>query len=139
MVLAELGARLTSALHRLNSSTVVDDEVVTSILSDISRSLLESDVNIKIVGKLRNTIKSRLNLEDEAMGTNKRKLVQRVVMEELVLLLRIFLLHHFELHCQRIHYIRNSVGSNARSRNSTLCDAEKQAERRHVCRSARCR
>jgi signal recognition particle subunit SRP54 len=86
MVLTELGARLTSALHRLNSSTVVDDEVVTSILSDISRSLLESDVNIKIVGKLRNTIKSRLNLEEEAMGTNKRKLVQRVVMEELVLL-----------------------------------------------------
>ena len=84
MVLAELGQRLTTALRRLNTSTVVDDEVVTAILSDISRSLLESDVNVRIVVALRNTIKSRLNFEEEAMGTNKRKLVQKVVMEELV-------------------------------------------------------
>jgi signal recognition particle subunit SRP54 len=84
MVLAELGQRLTTALRRLNTSTVVDDEVVAAILSDISRSLLESDVNVRIVGALRNTIKSRLNFEEEAMGTNKRKLVQKVVMEELV-------------------------------------------------------
>jgi signal recognition particle subunit SRP54 len=85
MVLTELGQRLSAALRRLNTSTVVDDEVVTAILQDISRSLLESDVNVKIVVNLRNTIKSRLNLEEEAAGTNKRKLVQKVVMEELVI------------------------------------------------------
>lgn len=83
MVLAELGHRLTTALKRLNVSTVVDDEVITAIQQDICRALLEADVNIKIVGKLRNSIKSRLNLEDEAVGINRRKLVQRVVMEEL--------------------------------------------------------
>lgn len=87
MVLNELGTRLTAALRKLNASTIVDDEVVAALLSDISRSLLESDVNVRIVGTLRNTIKSRLNLEEQAPGTNKRKLVQRVVMEELVRML----------------------------------------------------
>lgn len=84
MVLAELGQRLTNAFRKLNTSTIVDDEVVNALLSEVARSLLESDVNVRIVGNLRNTIKSRLNLENEAAGTNKRKLVQRVVMEELV-------------------------------------------------------
>jgi len=87
MVLAELGHRLTTALKKLNASTVVDDEVVQGIQQDICRALLEADVNVKIVGTLRNSIKNRLNLEDEAAGTNRRKLVQRVVMEELVRML----------------------------------------------------
>eukprot|EP01041_Mallomonas_annulata_P005986 gene5986-12068_t len=87
MVLAELGDRLTKALRRLHSSTVVDDEVVSSIQQDICRALLEADVNVKIVGKLRNNIKTRLNLEEQAPGINRQKLVQRVVMEELVKML----------------------------------------------------
>jgi signal recognition particle subunit SRP54 len=87
MVLAELGHRLTKALSRLNSSTIVDDEVISAIQSDVCRALLEADVNVKIVGKLRNNIKLRLNLEDQAIGINRQKLVQRVVMEELVKML----------------------------------------------------
>lgn len=84
MVLAELGNRLTAALSKLNSTTIVDDDVVKGMLKDISRALLESDVNVKIVVGLQNKMKSRLNLEMEAPGINKRKLIQRIVMEELV-------------------------------------------------------
>ena len=84
MVLAELGTRLTNALNRLNTSTIIDDEAVTAVIQDIARALLEADVNVKIVGSLRNKIKTRLAIDDEAAGINKRKLVQRVVMEELV-------------------------------------------------------
>lgn len=87
MVLAELGNRLTTALKKLNTTTVVDDEVVATILQDISRALLESDVNIHIVKSLRSSIKDRVNLEQEAAGINKRKLIQRVVMEELAKIL----------------------------------------------------
>jgi signal recognition particle subunit SRP54 len=87
MVLGELGNRLTTALNRLNQSTIVDDEIVTSMIQDISRALLESDVNVKIVGALRNKIKTRLAMDQEGVGINKRKLVQRVVMEELVKIL----------------------------------------------------
>jgi signal recognition particle GTPase len=84
MVLAELGNRLTAALNKLNSTTIVDDDVVKGMLKDISRALLESDVNVKIVMGLQNKMKSRLNLEMEAPGTNKRKMIQKIVMEELV-------------------------------------------------------
>ena len=35
MVLQELGSKLSSALSRLQTSTVVDEEVLKSILSDI--------------------------------------------------------------------------------------------------------
>jgi signal recognition particle subunit SRP54 len=86
MVLAELGDRITAALNRLNSTTIVDDEVVTAMLQDISRALLESDVNVKIVMTLRNTIKNRFQADQQAVGTNKRKLVQRIVMDELVII-----------------------------------------------------
>jgi signal recognition particle subunit SRP54 len=51
---------------------------------DISRALLESDVNVKIVMSLQNTLKTRVNLELDAPGINKRKMIQKIVMEELV-------------------------------------------------------
>ncbi|CAE7453716.1 Srp54, partial [Symbiodinium microadriaticum] len=54
------------------------------MLQDISRALLEADVNVKIVMSLRNTVKNRFQADQQAVGTNKRKLVQRIVMEELV-------------------------------------------------------
>ena len=84
MVLGELGDRITAALNRLNSTTIVDDDVVNAMMQDISRALLGADVNVKIVMSLRNTVKTRFQADQEAVGTNKRKLVQRIVMEELV-------------------------------------------------------
>ena len=45
MVLGDLGAKLSATLQKLQRTTVVDDEMLESILKDISRALLESDVN----------------------------------------------------------------------------------------------
>lgn len=87
MVLQELGSKLTAALQRLNSSTVVDEESVNAMIQDIARALLEADVNVRVVGQLRQRIKERVNLDDTAAGTNRRKLVQRVVIEELTAML----------------------------------------------------
>lgn len=40
MVLAELGKGLTSALSKLQTSTVIDDNVVAEVIKEISNALL---------------------------------------------------------------------------------------------------
>ena len=62
----------------------MNDDVLNTLLSEISRALLESDVNIKVVKTLRNAIKEKVNLAEAPAGLNRRKMVQRAVMEELV-------------------------------------------------------
>lgn len=110
MVLAELGERLTAvrarccalsflcrsltnvhivlspsqSLRKMQATTVVDEEVLDQTLKDISRALLESDVNVKLVGQLRNNIKSKVNLDDVASGVNRHKLVKKTIIDELV-------------------------------------------------------
>ena len=58
MVLAELGARLTQALRKINNTTVVDDKVLNELLTDIASALLSSDININYINNLRNSVKT---------------------------------------------------------------------------------
>ena len=51
MVLAELGSKLTGVLRKLQATTVVDEEILDSILKEICRALMEADVNVKLVGQ----------------------------------------------------------------------------------------
>ena len=100
MVLAELGGRLRSSLQKLHSSTgAIDTETLDAILSDISRALIESDVNVKLVMTMRTNIKNRVGkaVEDandasaassgrvSAAGVNR--LVQKAVVDELTAVL----------------------------------------------------
>jgi signal recognition particle subunit SRP54 len=107
MVLAELGGKLRESLRKLHATATgseADDEgaqlerKVAALASEISRALIESDVNVKIVMKLRDTIISRSRQEVVASlgggkmaGSNRRgaqmnptKLVQKIVVEELI-------------------------------------------------------
>ena len=54
MVLADLGSRLRGALSSVESGS--DDEI-QQMIKDICSALLESDVNVKLVAKLRGNIK----------------------------------------------------------------------------------
>ena len=83
MVLADLGTKLTAALNKMQSVTVVSEQVLDGMLGEMARALLEADVNVKIVGELRKAIKERVNLEDGAVGTNRRRSIQRAVIVEL--------------------------------------------------------
>ena len=58
MVLAELGQKLSTALKKLNTVTVVDDKVLQEILTDIATALLSADVNIKYVKRLQDHVKT---------------------------------------------------------------------------------
>jgi signal recognition particle GTPase len=47
------------------------------------QALLSSDVNIKLVAKLRKNVKAKINLEELATGLNRRRVIQQAIFEEL--------------------------------------------------------
>ncbi|KAI9225725.1 MAG: SRP54-type protein [Piptocephalis tieghemiana] len=84
MVLSELGSRINAALRSVASAPVVDEQVVDDLLKEVCSALLASDVNVKLVQSLRSNIKSSLDLDEVASSTNKHRVVQKAVMDELV-------------------------------------------------------
>jgi signal recognition particle subunit SRP54 len=79
MVLSDLGRKLTSALSNLASAPDVDEALVDEVLKEITAALLESDVNVKLVGTLRNRVKAKVvPLLASKGSTNVRNSLQRV-------------------------------------------------------------
>eukprot|EP00164_Ancoracysta_twista_P001024 GFYU01001334.1.p1 GENE.GFYU01001334.1~~GFYU01001334.1.p1 ORF type:complete len:513 (-),score=174.92 GFYU01001334.1:404-1942(-) len=87
MVLGELGASIKNALSKLQTSPVIDEEVLDMVLKEISAGLLRADVNIKIVKSIKDNIKKIVDFEELAAGTNKRKLIHQAVFKELCAML----------------------------------------------------
>lgn len=97
MVLAELGGKLRESLRKIQSSSSgVDTAALNTLLSEISRALIESDVNVNLVMTLRENIKDRVgdavqkheeNTNSSAASMNITKAVQKAVVDELTLLL----------------------------------------------------
>lgn len=56
---------------------MVDEKLLAEILTDIASALLTSDVNIKYVAKLRDSIKTQvvLLLNTDGGGANMRRLI----------------------------------------------------------------
>ncbi|GAB6021717.1 Signal recognition particle [Chamberlinius hualienensis] len=84
MVLADLGRKITSALRSLSNATVINEEVLNSMLKEICKALLESDVNIRLVKQLRENVRSVINFDEMAAGLNKRRMIQSAVFQELI-------------------------------------------------------
>ncbi|CAN6601371.1 signal recognition particle subunit Srp54p [Trichomonascus vanleenenianus] len=85
MVLADLGRRINAAVGDLTKSSVVDEQALDNMLKEICTALLESDVNVRLVGKLRQSIKQAVNIKENqnATGVNIKRLVQKAVFDEL--------------------------------------------------------
>ncbi|XP_037071896.1 LOW QUALITY PROTEIN: signal recognition particle 54 kDa protein-like [Pollicipes pollicipes] len=84
MVLADLGRKITTALRSLGNATVINEEVLNSMLKDVCMALLESDVNIRLVKKLRENVRSVIDFDDMGSGLNKRRMIQTAVFKELI-------------------------------------------------------
>lgn len=83
MVLADLGSRLRGAL---SSVELGSDDEIQQMIKDICGALLESDVNVKLVAKLRGNIKAKIeegNVAKETSPMNKRKKLQKIIFDEL--------------------------------------------------------
>ncbi|MED6201258.1 hypothetical protein PIB30_093084 [Stylosanthes scabra] len=83
MVLAQLGGSISRALQQMSNATVIDEKVLNECLNEITRALLQSDVQFKLVRDMQTNIKKIVNLEDLAAGHNKRKIIQQAVFNEL--------------------------------------------------------
>jgi len=86
MVLAELGRKITTALHNLGKAAVINEDVLNALLKEVCAALLEADVNIKMVVRLRENVKKCIDFEEMAQGLNKRRMIQQAVFRELVAL-----------------------------------------------------
>ena len=54
------------------------------MLKDVCTALLESDVNIRLVKKLRENVRSVIDFDDMGAGLNKRRMIQTAVFKELI-------------------------------------------------------
>lgn len=84
MVLADLGRKITSALQSLSKATIINEEVLNGMLKEICAALLEADVNIILVKKLRENVRAVIDFEEMAGGLNKRRMIQSAVYKELI-------------------------------------------------------
>lgn len=80
-MLSDLGRRINSALSGVTADA--SDEAIAQSLKEICTALLESDVNFRLVAQLRDRVKAQLAKEKT---TNKKRLVQKLVFDELVAL-----------------------------------------------------
>lgn len=82
MVLADLGSRLRGALSSVESGS---EKEIQLLIKDLCTALLESDVNIKLVAKLRDNIKAKVatDINEDENSANKRKKLQKIVYDEL--------------------------------------------------------
>ena len=78
MVLADLGNKITDALRKMRESSVIDQEVLDTLVKAIVMALIQSDVDIHLVKTLQTNIKKKANLEEMPPGANKRKVIQSV-------------------------------------------------------------
>ena len=83
MVLAEMGSKIAVALRKMTTATVVDQTVMNEMLSEICKALLQADVNVAQVKKMRESIKNNVDVEALAGGLNKRKMLEQAVCNEL--------------------------------------------------------
>ncbi|KAM1429434.1 hypothetical protein ACFX2I_045632 [Malus domestica] len=88
MVLVELGGSISRALQQMINATVVDEKVLNDCLNEISRALLQSDVQFSLVRDMQINVKKNVNLSDLAAGHNKRKIIQRAVFDQLCQMLQ---------------------------------------------------
>jgi signal recognition particle subunit SRP54 len=83
MVLGELGKKLQGALRSLTAASVIDKELLDLILKQICTALLESDVNVKLVQKLRTNIKKIVDFEQLENNANKKRIIYKAIFDEL--------------------------------------------------------
>ncbi len=83
MVLDKLSSSLKETLSKIAKAVFVDEKLVNELVKDIQRSLLQADVNVKLVFDLSNKIKERALKEETPAGLSKKEHLINIVYDEL--------------------------------------------------------
>ncbi|KAI4987224.1 hypothetical protein ZWY2020_020024 [Hordeum vulgare] len=75
MVLAQLGGSLSHTLARMANATVVNERVLSDCLNEITRALLQADIQFDMVRGMQASVKRVVYLGALATGTDKRRAV----------------------------------------------------------------
>ena len=87
MVLDNLSSSLKNSLKKITSALFIDEKLVNELTQEIQRSLLQSDVNVRLVFNLTNRIKERFKEEKPTKEAPKKEFLINIVYEELTNLL----------------------------------------------------
>ena len=87
MVLGDLGNSIANALSKINRESKIDEKAFKTLLNDISRALLNADVNMQLIQELNANIKKTVSLKDLPNTFDIRRVIEKAVITELTKLL----------------------------------------------------
>jgi signal recognition particle subunit SRP54 len=87
MVLDNLKQGLRSTLKKLVGATTIDENVIKELARDVQRSLLQADVNVRLVLELTNRLQERALKEQPPPGLSRKDHIVKILYEELSKLL----------------------------------------------------
>lgn len=87
MVLDSLRSGLRSALKKLVGASSIDENLIKELAKDVQRSLLASDVNVKLVLDVTNRLQERALHEQPPPGLSRKDHVVKILYDELARLL----------------------------------------------------
>lgn len=83
MVLDSLGESLRKTLSKVTKAGFIDKKLVLELVKDLQKSLLQADVNVKLVLNISNKIKDRALEEKPPAGITAREHLINILYEEL--------------------------------------------------------
>ncbi|KAL7143228.1 hypothetical protein ABFS83_08G177500 [Erythranthe nasuta] len=83
MVLAQLGGSISRAIQQMNNATIIDEKVLNDCLNEITRALLQADVQFTLVRNMQTNIKKIVDFDALAAGHNKRNIIKQAILKEL--------------------------------------------------------
>jgi len=82
-MLDNLKSSLRSAIKKIVSSSGVDEELIKELSKDVQRSLLQSDVNVKLVFEITKNIENRSLNEKPPPGLSRKDHIVKILYDEL--------------------------------------------------------
>ena len=95
-MLDNLKTSLRAAIKKIVNSSGVDEELIKELSKDIQRSLLQSDVNVKLVLEITKNIENRSLNEKPPPGLSRKDHIVKILYDELAKLLGKDTEFHFE-------------------------------------------